>query len=68
MSIPAPDVRHTVTGHASGATFHVMAYRKLSRNEILHSVAMFLRQNGRKKIKRGSVVTILTLHGHSGGY
>jgi hypothetical protein len=68
MSIPAPDVRHTLTGHSSGATFHVMAYRKLAREEIIQSVAMFLHQNGRKKIKKGSVITIITIHGHSGGF
>lgn len=39
-----PKVRNIVNDKANGIAYHVMAYRNLTRDEMLHAVAGFLRQ------------------------
>lgn len=61
-----PDIRHTVRDERNRVTYHVMAYRRLTREETLLSVRHFLAQpkvRRRKTPLRNQIVTILTLHG-----
>lgn len=62
-SIQLPSVRTTLVDPAKKITYHVMAYRSLTRDELLMAVRMYLAQAGRKKPKAGSTVTIGTLIG-----
>ena len=57
-----PKVHNTLNDQHNGITYHITAYRALTRSEMLHAVAAFLRQH--KKPKRGMVVTIKTIIGH----
>lgn len=60
-----PSVRTTVRDPRKGITYHVIAYRKLTRVEALavvrHHQASPL---GRKKHKAGDVVELHTIIGH----
>lgn len=57
-----PKVRNIVNDKGNGIAYHVMAYRNLTRDEMLHAVAGFLRQH--KRPKRGNVIKIITIIGH----
>lgn len=59
----APDVRNPINDSEADITYNVMAYRKLSRAEIVQAVSFYTAQRGRKKLKRGTTVTILTIIG-----
>ncbi|WP_428421935.1 hypothetical protein [Methylibium sp.] len=60
-----PSVVTTLRDAAADVTYNVRAYRKLSRQELLQSVGLFLGQRKRKKLKRGTVITIITVIGAS---
>ena len=60
-----PDVRNTIRDEDNNVTYHVMAYRDLTREEMIVSVRHFLAQpkNRRRKTPlKNKVVTILTSH------
>lgn len=57
-----PDVRNVIRDEEGDITYVVMAYRKLSRPELVQAVRVFRTQH-RKKIKPGTTITIQTLHG-----
>ena len=57
-----PHVRNTARDEQSDVTYHVMAYRKLSESELVHAVRYYQARN-RRKPKRGSAVTIVSLIG-----
>lgn len=58
-----PDVRTSLHDPNTEVTYHVIAYRTLSRQELLQSVATYLSKNKRKRPKPGSSVTIITIIG-----
>ena len=60
-----PSVVTTVDDPSSGVTYRVLAYRKLSREELLFAIASY---NGRRKRhhKRGTVVTVVSIIGFDG--
>ena len=61
-----PHVRNTIRDEDNNVTYHVMAYRDLTREEMIVSVRYFLTQpkNRRRKTPlKNKVVTILTSHG-----
>ncbi|WP_119157444.1 hypothetical protein [Caldimonas tepidiphila] len=57
-----PSVRTSLRDPANEVTYHVDAYRQLTRQELLMAVAMYQRQV-KKKPKRGTAVTIKSLIG-----
>ena len=58
-----PNVRTSLYDPNTEITYHVLAYRTLSHHELLQSIATYQSQNQRKKLKRRSSVTIITLIG-----
>jgi hypothetical protein len=59
-----PNVRSTLNDPNTGVTYHVMAYRPLTRGELIQSVRAYLSQKKVKKSKLGAVITILTIIGY----
>ncbi|WP_439444483.1 hypothetical protein ABWU93_11565 [Xanthomonas translucens pv. translucens] len=57
-----PNVRHPIRDPETNVTYVVMAYRHLTQSEVVQTVRMHQRQT-RKKPKRGSTITILTVLG-----
>ncbi len=65
-----PSVRSTIKDPANNVVYHVMAYRRLSRAELVQSVAMYRAQPSvrrRKRPERDRVITIVTIHGATPG-
>jgi hypothetical protein len=58
----APNVRNVLNDPTNKVKYHVMAYRSLTRAELLHSVAQYLR-SAKKKPKANTLVTIITIIG-----
>ena len=66
--LKAPDVRNTVRDEEHNVTYHIMAYRTLSKEEMILTVRQYLAQprlRRRKTRERHKVITILTVHGAS---
>lgn len=61
-----PSVVSTLKDSENDVTYNVRAYRRLSRQELLQSVGLFLGQRKGKKPKRGTIITIVTVIGASG--
>lgn len=59
-----PNVENIMKDEARGITYRVMAYRTLTRDEIISSIGAFLASRKRKKLARGVTVTIMTIIGH----
>ena len=66
MTIETPTVVNELNDPTAQVKYRVMAYRALSRQELLQSVAMYLHQRKGKKPKRGTLVTIQTIIGFDG--
>lgn len=65
-----PHVEHLLRDDTRKLTFRVMAYRKLSRIEVLESVRAYHAQpkvRRRKRALRNATITVLTLYGASPG-
>ena len=60
--MPMPTVRTTLVDPHNNNVYHVMAYRPLSRPELLTNVQMFV-SGLRRKPKKGKAYTILTIIG-----
>jgi len=60
-----PNVRSTLFDPNTDVTYHVLAYRSLTRQELLQSVSAYLAQNKRKKPKPKATITIITVIGAS---
>lgn len=54
--------RHVIKDSTGGVTFVVLAYRKLSREEVVQAIQVW-RSTRKRRPKSGSVVTITTTHG-----
>jgi len=64
MSIEAPTVKTSIRDPESQITYHVMAYRKLTREELVLAVQHYHDAKKRKpKYKPGTVTTIVTIIG-----
>lgn len=62
----APNIKSTLNDKKNAVTYHVLAYRKLSAEEILNAVRAFKRtKQGKKRAKKGSVITIMTIIGYN---
>jgi hypothetical protein len=65
-----PHIKHLARDSESNVTFEVMAYRSLSRVEVVEAVRAFRAQpkvRRRRKPLRDATITILTLYGASSG-
>lgn len=65
-----PDVRTSIKDEKNNVVYHVLAYRKLSRAELVQSVRAYHAQpkvRRRKKPLRNTEITIITIHGASPG-
>lgn len=60
-----PTIKSAIRDAERDITYIVLAYRTLSRSELVMAVRVFLQQN-RKHPKKGSVVTIHSLIGFDG--
>ena len=57
-----PAVENIIIDEQRGVTYNVMAYRKLTRDEMVAGVRHFLSQKGSKKyLKRGAVIKIISV-------
>lgn len=61
-----PDVRTSLTDPRARVTYHVIAYRSLTRSEVIGCIRAYLNQKRRPKPKRGQEITIVTIIGHDG--
>ena len=65
-----PNVENILRDERHNVTYRVLAYRRLTRAELISSVGMFHAQPKNRRRKRPITdmeVTILTLHGANGG-
>ena len=58
----APNVANSILDQKRGITFVVMAYRKMTEDELNHAVVYFYAHT-KKKPKKGSRVTIISTIG-----
>ncbi|XHO65293.1 hypothetical protein BCC1697_001704 [Burkholderia gladioli] len=56
-----PNVDNFIKDPVRDVIFNVRAYRTLSRPELVQAVQFFLRQNGQRKLKAGTTITILSV-------
>lgn len=64
-----PNVRSTIRDEEHNMTYHVMAYRPLTREELIQSVRVYHSQprfRRRKTPERNKVITIISVIGHDG--
>ena len=60
-----PSVRTSLMDDRNGVRYDVLAYRQLSRGELLTAVRVYLSQRKRRrKLKRGTLVEIVSIIGH----
>jgi hypothetical protein len=60
-----PQVSNPIRDDGKNVTYNVIAYRKLSRNEIVQAVRYYHSQKKTKKLKNGTTVKIVTIIGHN---
>lgn len=60
-----PNIINKLIDQQSGVTYKVLAYRKLTENELIFAVRHYL-ANRKGKPKKGSIVTIYSVTGHNG--
>lgn len=61
MSIAAPSVENLIRDEERDVTYRIMAYRRLTRAEMVAGVQMFIRSKKGKLPKKGSTVTIISV-------
>jgi hypothetical protein len=65
-----PNVRSSIRDAENNVTYHVLAYRRLSKQELIRSVARYQVQPSvrrRKKPLKNQEITIITIHGATPG-
>ena len=60
-----PNIVSTIVDPGKNITYQVVAYRKLSRNELVMSVRHYWSQRKKPKVKPGGTVKIISIIGHS---
>jgi hypothetical protein len=58
-----PDVLNTIVDRKREITYHIMAYRPLTREEMALALRQYWAQKGSLKVERGSTVTIVSVIG-----
>jgi len=61
-----PNIISTLVDPEKNITYEVVAYRKLTKDELILSVRNFYAQKKKPKLKPGQKVTILTIIGYDG--
>jgi hypothetical protein len=61
-----PNVKNTIVDSENETTYDVIAYRTLTREELVLSVRHYWLQKKKSKVRRGSTITIVTIIGHNG--
>lgn len=56
-----PQIKSTFVDTATNVTYHIMAYRPLSRDEMVQAIRYYRQQQKWKNDKAGTVVTITSL-------
>lgn len=59
-----PNVSNILKDPENDVTYDVIAYRKLSRNEIIQAIRYYHSQKKTKKLKKGTSVKIITIIGY----
>ncbi|AGX88285.1 hypothetical protein Cenrod_2218 [Candidatus Symbiobacter mobilis CR] len=59
----APTISNIIKSPEKNITYNILAYKTLSRQEIVSAVQNFNSQNKRKRIEPGTIITILTTIG-----
>lgn len=57
-----PTIRSTIKDEARNITFHILAYRELTKVEKVAEVRAYMAQTGRPELVDGQTVLIETLH------
>lgn len=60
-----PHISNSIRNKEKDVTYNVIAYRKLSRDEVVNAIRHYHSQKNSKKLKKGTTVTIVTTIGHS---
>ena len=60
-----PRVSNPIRDEEKDVTYNVIAYRKLSREEIILAIRHYHAGKKSKKPKKGSTITIVTIIGHN---
>ena len=58
----APNIKNVILDEDRELRFEILAYRKLTKQEMISSVRSFLAQNKRKRIKARQTIIILTTY------
>lgn len=58
-----PGIMSTIIDPEKNITYKIMAYRELSKSEMVQAVQFYNQQKGSKKTKKGSTVTIHSIIG-----
>jgi len=61
-----PDIVSTIVDKERDITYRVVAYRQLTRDELVMSVRHFHAQKKKPKVKPGQTVTIVSVIGFDG--
>lgn len=56
-----PKIETRVEDNAKGVVFRLLGYRVLTREEAAFTVAAYLRQCGKRKPRKGELITIKTV-------
>lgn len=60
-----PDILNQLVDQKNGVTYKILAYRSLTKNEILFCIAKYRSQKRNKALKKGSEIIIETIIGHN---
>jgi uncharacterized protein (DUF433 family) len=63
--VQLPNVSNILKDLENDVTYDVIAYRKLSRNEIIQAVRYYNSQKKTKKPKKGTSIKIITIIGYN---
>jgi hypothetical protein len=64
IDMELPDVKHLLIDDKNEVRYEVLAYRKLTREEVIMAVRHYKSQKKIKKPKKGTIITIVTVIGH----
>lgn len=58
-----PNINNIIKDEENDVTYEIMAYRRLSKGEMVDAVRFYQSQKKTKKPKKGSTITIITIIG-----
>ena len=60
-----PDIVNILKDPEKDVTYKIVAYRKLSRDEMVQAVRFYHSQKKKKRPKKGDTIEIITIFGHN---